>query len=125
MDLSNGASGWTDWNILLDETGGPNHVGNFCLAPVIGNTKTGEVIYMDSYYYLGHFSKFFRPGSKRISCSSNNDDLLAVAVLNPDGKAAVVVLNLGNRDIEYKLWSKGKAVTAKSLQHSIMTLVVE
>jgi glucosylceramidase len=125
MDLSNGASGWTDWNILLDEFGGPNHVGNFCLAPVIGNTKTGEVIYMDSYYYLGHFSKFFRPGSKRISCSSNSDDLLAVAVLNPDGKAAVVVLNLTNRDIEYKLWSKGKAATTKSPKHSIMTLVVE
>jgi len=42
-DLNNGASGWVDWNILLDETGGPNHVANFCLAPVIGNTQTGEL----------------------------------------------------------------------------------
>lgn len=125
LDLSNGASGWTDWNILLDETGGPNHVGNFCLAPVIGNTKTGEVIYMDSYYYLGHFSKFIRPGAKRITCSSNSDDLLALAVLNPDGKVAVVVLNLGNKDISFKLWIEGKAVTAQSPQHSIGSFVIE
>jgi glucosylceramidase len=125
LDINNGASAWTDWNILLDETGGPNHVQNFCLAPVIGNTKTGEVIYMDSYYYLGHFSKFFRPGAKRITCSSNSDELLATAVINPDGGVAVVVLNLGDKDLNYKLWIENRAVTAKSLKHSIVTLVVK
>ncbi len=124
LDINNGASGWTDWNILLDETGGPNHVGNFCLAPVIGNSKTGEVIYMDSYYYLGHFSKFFRPGAKRITCSSNSDELLATAVINPNGSVAVVVLNLGDKDIDYKVWVENRAVTAKSLNHSIVTLVI-
>lgn len=125
MDISNGANGWTDWNILLDETGGPNHVGNFCLAPVIGNTKTGEVIYLNSFYYLGHFSKFFRPGSKRITCSSNSDDLLATAVINPDGRIAVVVLNLGNKDIEYNVWVENRAVKTTSLKHSIATIVIE
>ena len=34
-DFNDGTVGWTDWNILLDEQGGPNHVGNFCFAPVI------------------------------------------------------------------------------------------
>jgi len=28
-DFNNGTVAWTDWNILLDENGGPNHVGNF------------------------------------------------------------------------------------------------
>lgn len=124
MDISNGASAWTDWNILLDETGGPNHVKNFCNAPVIGNTQTGEVIYMASYYYMGHFSKFFRPGAKRITCSSNSDELLATAVLNPDGTLAVVVLNLGNKDINCKVWLENRAVTTKSLAHSIETFVI-
>jgi glucosylceramidase len=32
-DFNNGTVGWTDWNVLLDEQGGPNHVGNFCFAP--------------------------------------------------------------------------------------------
>src|SRR6266550_3254145 len=31
-DFNTGAEGWTDWNILLDERGGPNHVGNYCFA---------------------------------------------------------------------------------------------
>lgn len=65
-DFNSGTVGWTDWNILLDETGGPNHVQNFCFAPVHANTKTGELIYTNSYYYIGHFSKFVRPGAKRI-----------------------------------------------------------
>lgn len=62
-DLNHGAVGWTDWNILLDQNGGPNHVGNYCFAPVHADTRTGEVIYTPSYWYIGHFSKFIRPGA--------------------------------------------------------------
>ncbi|HEY4935612.1 MAG TPA: glycosyl hydrolase, partial [Puia sp.] len=47
-DFNNGTVGWTDWNILVDETGGPNHVGNFCFAPVIGDTKKGELLFTSS-----------------------------------------------------------------------------
>ena len=31
-DFNAGTAGWTDWNVFLDETGGPNHVGNFCFC---------------------------------------------------------------------------------------------
>jgi glucosylceramidase len=48
-DFNNGTVGWTDWNILVDETGGPNHIGNFCFAPVIGDTKKGELIFTSSF----------------------------------------------------------------------------
>ena len=57
-DFNNGMVGFTDWNILLDETGGPNHVQNFCFAPVHGDTRTGKLTYTNAYYYIGHFSKF-------------------------------------------------------------------
>ena len=40
-DFNNGTEAWTDWNVLLDETGGPNHVNNFCFAPLHADTKTG------------------------------------------------------------------------------------
>ncbi|MFB0911571.1 MAG: glycosyl hydrolase, partial [Flavobacterium sp.] len=36
-DFNNGTVGWTDWNILLDQNGGPNHVGNFCFSPIHGD----------------------------------------------------------------------------------------
>lgn len=124
-DFNNGTVGWTDWNILLDETGGPNHVGNFCYAPVIGDTKTGKVHYTNSYYYIGHFSKYIRPGAKRIVSSSNRDKLQATSFLNEDGRLAVVVMNTSNESISYTLWINGKGAQTVSLPHSIATLVIE
>lgn len=124
MDLNNWASGWVAWNVLLDEQGGPNHVGNFCMAPIIGNTKTGALTYMNSFHYLAHFSRFIRPGAKRIVCSSNADDLLATAFLNPDGKIAVVVMNQTDKDIEFYTWIENRAAKTNSPAHSIITLVL-
>lgn len=124
-DLNNGAVGWTDWNILLDQQGGPNHVQNFCFAPIHGNTATGELIYTNAYYYIGQFSRFIRPGARRIISSSNRDSLQTTAFVNPDGKLAVVVLNLSEGSIPYHLWIRGQAAALTSPPHSIETLEVE
>jgi len=123
-DFNNGADGWTDWNVLLDEKGGPNHTGNFCFAPIHADTRTGEMYYMNSYYYIGHFSKFIRPGAKRIISSSTTDNLLTTAFLNPDGKIAVVVMNLSDQPLTFNLTLGGKAAKTSSPAHSIMTLVI-
>jgi glucosylceramidase len=123
-DFNNGTVGWTDWNILLDETGGPNHVGNFCFAPVHANTKTGQLIYTNSYYYIGHFSKFIHPGAKRIISSSSRSQLLTTAFINTDGKVAVIVMNQSNLKITYNLCIGYKAAEVKILPHSIQTLVL-
>ena len=122
-DFNNGAVGWTDWNILLDETGGPNHVGNFCYAPVHGDTHTGKLYYMNSYWYIGHFSKFIRPGAKRIASSSMTDDLLTTAFRNPDGRIVVVVMNSTDKERPFFLWCADQAARAASPAHSIQTLV--
>ena len=124
-DFNNGAVGWTDWNVLLDETGGPNHVNNFCYAPLHGDTKTGQLYYMNSYYYIGQFSKFIRPGARRIASSSMVDTLMTTAFLNPDGKVTVVVLNLSDKQQPFSLWLEGKAANTTSPAHSIMTLICQ
>ena len=123
-DFNNGVVGWTDWNILLDETGGPNHVQNFCFAPIHGNTKTGQLIYTNSYYYIGHFSKFVRPGAKRIISSASRSQLLTTAFINRDGKVAVVVMNQSNLKITYNLCIGHSAAEVKILPHSIQTLIL-
>lgn len=97
-DFNAGAVGWTDWNVLLDETGGPNHVNNFCYAPVHGDTKTGEVIYTNAFYYIGHFSKFIRPGARRIISSSTTDAVLTTAFENTDGSIVVVAMNATEKE---------------------------
>lgn len=124
-DFNSGTAAWTDWNILLDETGGPNHVGNFCFAPVHADTRSGKLIYTNAFYYIGHFSKFIRPGAKRVMSASNRDKLQATAFVNPDGKIVVVVLNVSDERLDFNLWLNGHAAAATSLPHSINTYVVQ
>jgi glucosylceramidase len=124
-DFNNGTVGWTDWNVLLDEIGGPNHVGNYCYAPIHANTKTGELIYTNAYYYIGHFSKFIRPGAKRVESSATRSPLLTTAFQNPDGRIAVVVMNPTDKDMPFHLWMHGQAAETKSEAHSIKTYLIE
>lgn len=123
-DFNNGADGWTDWNILLDETGGPNHVKNFCYAPVHADTQTGELLFMNSFYYIGHFSKFIRPGARRIISSATTDVLQTTAFRNVDGRIAVVVLNTTDKDQPFNLQLDGATAATTSPAHSITTLVL-
>lgn len=122
-DFNQGTVGWTDWNILLDETGGPNHVGNFCFAPLHADTGKGELIYTPSYYYIGHFSKFIRPNAKRVSTVSSRSHLLSTSFINEDGKIATVVMNQSDDKITYKMFIGLQAVEETILPHSIQTLV--
>jgi len=122
-DFNDGAVGWTDWNVLLDEQGGPNHVGNYCFAPVHADTKTGELIYTNSYHYIGHFSKFVRPGARWIASSPSRSALLSAAFVNTDGRIAVVVMNPTDKPVTYYVWLAGSAAEVSSLPHSIQTLV--
>lgn len=122
-DFNNGSVGWTDWNILLDENGGPNHVGNFCFAPIHADTKTGELIYTPSYYYIGHFSKFIRPEAKRVSTAVSRSSLLSTSFLNKDGKMVTVVMNQSDAEVQYYLCVGNQAAQITILPNSIQTLV--
>jgi glucosylceramidase len=123
-DFNNGATGWTDWNILLDETGGPNHVDNFCFAPVHADTRDHSLYYMNSFYYIGHFSKYIHPGAKRIICSSNRAQLTTTGFVNPDGSITVIVMNATDKEMKYKLYVGGQAVETSSMAHSIVTILL-
>ena len=121
-DLNNWTVGWIDWNMVLNEQGGPNHVGNFCDAPIIANSKENKLYYQSSYYYLGHFSKFICPGAVRIGCAVNNTPLEATAFKNPDGRITVNCLNRTDRNISFTIKTfKGQA-RIMSPSHSLLTL---
>ena len=122
-DFNNGTVGWTDWNILLDENGGPNHVNNFCFAPLHADSKTGELIYTPSYYFIGHFSKFIGEGAKRISSVASRSQLLTTSFLNKNGKVITVVMNQSDKKINYNLCIGTKASAITILPHAIQTLV--
>lgn len=91
--LNNWVDGWVDWNMVLDRQGGPNWFKNWCVAPVIVDPEQDEVYFTPLYYTLSHFSKFIRPGAKRIDFAYTGSDLMVTAAQNPDGSTAVVVFN--------------------------------
>lgn len=124
-DLNHWAVGWIDWNLLLDIEGGPNHVRNYCSAPIIGDLANDELIYNCSYYYLGHFARFIRPGATRIRCRSTGDELLATAFLNEDGALAVVILNVQDRPVPCTLALDDARATANCPPRSISTLLLD
>ena len=146
-DLESGGVGWTDWNIVLDQDGGPNHVGNFCDAAVIADLKGEEakLYYHPQYYYMGHFSKFLKEGARRVKstvdgvegmgegdCSwpygkCNGDVLHSTAWEGIEGELIVVVLNCGEVDKEMEMDVSGIDGVLKNTigSHSIQTYVID
>lgn len=124
IDLNNWTNGWTYWNLLLDENRGPRHAGGLGGSSIVtANTKTGELFFNPPFYYFGHFSRFIKPGAKRIACTSNNDDFIATAFVNPNGQVAVVILNLKDNEQFFQLWVQGKVIKYNSPANAIFTIV--
>jgi len=89
-----GVSTFLDWNLLLDEQGGPNHVGNFCAAPVMLEPEEQDgYVKKLMYYYIGQFSRYIPAESVRIATTQYTDGLEVCAFLTPSAERVLVVLN--------------------------------
>ena len=124
-NMNHGMNGFYDWNIVLDEKGGPNHVGNFCDAPFLYDTNERELIRRNTADYLWHFTHFIKPGAVRIGISSYSDELEATAFLNPDNQIAVVLLNRTDHDIKVNVRLEDKMAEIRIKPDSIVTAVVD
>jgi glucosylceramidase len=95
-DFTNGCEGFIDWNLCLNEAGGPNHVGNYCDAPMLlaGN----GLLVNSSFYYIGHFSRFVKNGAKCLKTDITGNALQTVSFLNPDGEKIIVICNPSDSD---------------------------
>lgn len=123
-DLNNWNEGFLDWNLVLNEFGGPNHVGNYCDAPIIADTVKDEIHYNSSYYYIGHFSKYIRPGAQRIGHTNHSEDIQVTSFMNVDGTIAVVLMNETDLDKEISLVYDNKNLNIKAPNHSIQTIMI-
>jgi len=122
-DFNNWCQGYIDWNLFLDNTGGPNHVNNLCDAPIIVDIFPEKLIKQSSYYYVGHFSKFVRPEALRIGLT-NKTDLQAVAFKNIDNSIAFIVLNETEEDKTFSFQYKDKSYELNIKNNSIMTIIL-
>ena len=122
-DLNRWTVAWIDWNLILDERGGPNQVGNYCSAPIIVDIRSQDILYQSSYYYLGHFSRFIKRGDKIIGCECKTDDLLALAAVNTSGIVTAVVMNKKDVSAEFKYQNGDTNIPLSIPGRSIVTLV--
>ncbi|KAG7383187.1 hypothetical protein PHYBOEH_010028 [Phytophthora boehmeriae] len=131
-DLANYASGWTDWNLVLNTTGGPNWADNQVDAPILVDEEGGAEFYKQPMYYvMGHFSKFLVPGSVQIALSVSSDanstleEVDRAAFLTPDGQLVVVLSNRDSTDksIRMSLAAEGRALTVVLPANTVQTVL--
>ncbi|WP_026671723.1 glycoside hydrolase family 30 protein [Alkalihalobacterium bogoriense] len=122
-DMNHWLEGFIDWNIVLDEKGGPNHVGNYCDAPIIVDTKKDVVYYNSSYYAIGHFSRFIKRGAVRIEVDSNVPNISIIAFKQQD-EIVVVVLNETDKNEKLMFSIDEESAEVIVTAHSIVTYVI-
>lgn len=130
VSLNHWMDGWIDWNVVLDKEGGPNHAGNYCGAPIMIDTETGQVYYTPIYYVLAQFSRTIRPGDKAVQADKSldgldNDALHASATINDDGLLSVQLLNTTKEPIQYSLQIGSQYAAVEIAANSVQTVRVQ
>ena len=124
-DLNCGINAFIDWNLVLEYNGGPNHKHNFCNSPIMINENKDGYIKTPSFYYIAQFSKYIKPGARRINLSIFSDELQATAFKNIDDTIAIVLLNKNTYNIEYNFKYKTHVFHDNLDSHAIVTLVIK
>ncbi|XP_045533938.1 lysosomal acid glucosylceramidase-like [Papilio machaon] len=103
-DLNNFVVGWIDWNLCLDENGGPNWAHNYVDAPVLVYGERDEFIKQPMYYALGHFSKFIPRGSQVVEVSRMSSSTVPnIAVVTPEGNLVLVLHNMNKYETNVRI----------------------
>lgn len=124
-DLNSGIHAFIDWNLILDNKGGPNHKLNYCNSPIMINKEKNDYIKNLTFYYIGHFSKFIQTGAKRIAYSKYTSDIEITSFINPDNSIAVVLMNKNDFNKEYNLVIKDNIIHDNLDSHAIVTYLIK
>ena len=122
-DLNRWTVAWLDWNLILNTQGGPNHVGNYCSAPMIVDTNTQEILYQSSYYYIGHFSRFIKQGDSILEIENDTSLLSLSSVSKNRDKVNTVILNKSNTSDSFTYIGANTSIDLTIPERSILTLI--
>jgi glucosylceramidase len=130
VSINHWLRGWIDWNVVLDQRGGPNHVGNFCGAPIMIDTESKQIYYTPIYYILAQFSRTIRPGDKAVQTEKvldglDNDALHACATINKDNLLTVQLLNTTKEPLEFSLQIGDQYALIKMVPNSVQTVRIQ
>ncbi|MFA9380530.1 MAG: glycoside hydrolase family 30 beta sandwich domain-containing protein [Acetanaerobacterium sp.] len=124
-NLNVGLNTFIDWNIVLDIQGGPNHVQNFCEAPIMCDTVNYSIEKKLSFYYIMHFSKYIKPQARHIATTCYSPKLEVTAFENPDKSIVVIMLNRTSEDQPAFIRLYGELLNITGRKESISTLIID
>ena len=130
VSLNHWVSGWIDWNCVLDERGGPNHVGNYCGAPIMIDKVKGQVYYTPIYYVLSQLSRSIRPGDFAVQVDtifspSVSESVFCCATINQDNLLSLQVLNTQKAPQCLAIEMAGAVANFEAEPNSVMSLEIQ
>lgn len=123
-NLNNGMTAFYDWNLVLDENGGPNHVQNLCDSPYLYDTKNKKLMERNTLAYIWHFSHFIDAGSVRIGTTKYIEDIEVTGFKKSDGEVVLVLLNRTEDEIEACIRVDDHIADIKVASKAIATAVI-
>ena len=135
--FNRGCRSFTGWNLMLDETGGPNIGPFFCGGLVTRDSQTGELSYSGQYRAFAHFAKFVRRGAVVLPTRIQGDGWQmhkypnvgmpaeSCAFRNPDGSIVLVLVNPsdGRKQVQCRLNDQWYYISL--LPDSVSTVLIE
>lgn len=126
--LNAGCNAWVDWNLAVDENNGPSHHREgreiSVDTAVYCDTSNDRLVYQPTYYYIGHYSRFIRPGAKCIASSSYTEKLEVCAFKNKNGEIVCVILNRTDKRLPFILRLGNYFLDAAADGHSIQSIII-
>ncbi|MBQ7935249.1 MAG: hypothetical protein IJ333_02730 [Clostridia bacterium] len=135
--LSCGYSTFTGWNLMLDETGGPNIGPFFCGGLVTRNTMDGTLSYSGQYKAFQQISHFVCTGAKVYPVQvifdapmihqypKVGEPIEAVMAENPDGTRVLLLANHNDTKRQAQIFLDGQWWYMELLPDSVSTVVFE
>lgn len=125
-NFNNYSSASCDWNLVLDEHGGPFHARRSgCKAVVHYHTDTDTLEVMPHYYAVKHYSDFISRGARVLGTSTFSKNVMINAFENPDGTVVAVITSFSTRIANCNLRFENHSANIQIKPKSITTVVIE
>ena len=135
--LSCGYSSFTGWNLMLDESGGPNVGPFFCGGLVTRNYASGELSFSGQYKAFRHFTSL-TPASRIYPLSMENNNLnmasfdrkgrlFTVGCLaeHADGTTQLFLVNPKSEKEQVQYFHNGKCLYIEMLPNTVATVTLD